>query len=179
MRTSAAGRRFSFGLSLLLLTSCGAASSPGNLTDDVDAVRQRAVNLPVVAHGSTCPATEVAALSGTPLKAPNYGFGQGPAYLTGQTRWYAGEAAIVMVDPAYAGTVVIRGRQLDGPQSMPLAPTSAEGDVPIFRSSSSDWRVWSGQLLASSPGCFGLQADGADFSEQIVFQLLAGSPPPG
>ena len=113
------------------------------------------------------------------MKAPAYGFGQGPVYLTGQTRWYAGEAAVVMVDPAYGGTVVIRGRQLDGSQSMPLVPTSAEGDVAIFRSSPSDWRVWNGQLSASSPGCFGLQADGTEFSELIVFQVLAGSPPPG
>jgi len=179
MRISAGGRRFSIGLSLLLLTSCGPASTPANLADNVDALRQRALNLPVVAHGATCPASGAATLSGTPLKAPAYGFGQGPVYLTGQTRWYAGEAAVVMVDPAYGGTVVIRGRQLDGSQSMPLVPTSAEGDVAIFRSSPSDWRVWNGQLSASSPGCFGLQADGTEFSELIVFQVLAGSPPPG
>jgi len=179
MRTSTTGRWFSIGVSLLLLTSCGVASTPGNLADNVDTLRQRALNLPVVAPGSTCPASEVAALSGTPLKAPDYGFGQGPAYLTGQTRWYAGEAAIVMVGPAYTGSLVIRGRQLDGPQSMPLVPTSTEGDVAIFRSSSSDWRVWTGQLTASSPGCFGLQADGTGFSELIVFQVLAGSPPHG
>lgn len=39
---------------------------------------------------------------------------------------------------------------------------------------SGGWLTWSAFLVVNGPGCYGLQIDGADFSEVIVFQVIQG-----
>jgi hypothetical protein len=83
----------------------------------------------------------------------------------------------LIVDPAYSDIVLIRGKQLDGPQGMPLDHAF---DIQIAAGRSPNGRTWDGRILVSSPGCFGLQVDGVTFEEGIVFLVQPGvAPPPG
>ncbi|SRR6266567_3725917 len=164
----------------LVLCACGAATQSNHVEVNLDSLRQRPLTVQALSPGSTCPVSSEAHLSNPPLKAPAFGYGDGPVYLTGQTEWYSGEAAVLMVDPKYTGEVLVRGRQMDGAQTLPLGPASTQGDVEITSGpSSNSWRVWTGQIAATGPGCFGLQADGADFTNEIIFYVSPGTPPPG
>jgi hypothetical protein len=116
---------------------------------------------------------------------PRYGFGNGPAYLSGQTEWFsgpAGQVAFLLVDKAYSGPVTIRARRLDGSATIVLANTAASS--PQLRSlaggaegmelpaaGASGWRVWQGNLTASAPGCFGIQFDGNGFTSVVVLSV--------
>jgi hypothetical protein len=138
-----------------------------------------------------------------------FGFGAGPAYLAGQSSWYAGgQAAILMVDPKYSGPLVVQASQLggDGTLKITLAaenldPTAlaglvvkerqhgamvvsavqtTEGGLELHAAPSSPlWRAWFGRLSTSGPGCFAIHVDGTAFTEVIVFAVQAGPAPPG
>jgi hypothetical protein len=159
------------------------------------------------ASTGSCPASSMARPGGT--TAPDYGYGPGPVYLSGQSSWYAGgQAAILMVDPKYSGPLTVRASQLggDGTTQITLAPESldpnamaglvikerqhgviivsavqtAEGGLELQAApSSSLWRAWYGQLSTFGAGCFSLQVDGTGFTEVIVFPVQAGPAPPG
>jgi hypothetical protein len=141
--------------------------------------------------------------------ATGNGFGAGPAYLSGQSSWYSGgQAAILMVDSKYSGPLLMRASQLggDGTSQITLAaenldPTAlaglaakerqhgvmvvsavqtTEGALEVQAAPSSPlWRAWFGQLSTSGPGCFALHVDGTAFTEVIVFAVQAGPAPPG
>lgn len=161
-------------------------------------------NLPAADAAAGCPAAPVASFASA---APDYGFGSGPVYLSGQLSWYSGgQEATIMVDPKYAGPLTVRAAQLGGSgtaqitladePSTNLANISAKESqhsvtvVPAVRTpdgglqlpadpGSHSWRAWFGRLSTSGPGCFALHADGASFSEVIVFNVHAGPAPPG
>ena len=109
------------------------------------------------------------------------GIGEGPVYLTGQFDpvWYSDGLAQLVVDPAYSDIVLIRGKQLNGPQGMPLAaaPAGSSADIEIPAVHPSNERVWNGRISVIGPGCFGLQVDGATFEEGIVFEVVPGTSP--
>ena len=137
------------------------------------------------------------------------GFGAGPAYLSGQSSWYAGgQAAILRVDPKYSGPLQVRASQGggDGTSQITLAPMNldptalagltdkerqhgtivvsavqtTQGGLELEAAPSSPlWRAWFGQLSSSGPGCFALHVTGTGFTEDIVFAVLAGPAPPG
>src|SRR5487761_814313 len=138
-----------------------------------------------------------------------FGFGAGPAYLTGQSSWHSGgQAAILRVDSKYSGPLQVRASQFGGDGSsqitlapMNLDPTALAGLMDKERQhgsivvsavqttqggleleavpSSPLWRAWFGQLSTSGPGCFALRVTGTGFSEDIVVAVLGGSAPPG
>jgi hypothetical protein len=139
---------------------------------------------------------------------PNYGAGVGPAYMSGQDSWYSrGQVAILMVDSRYSGPLLVRAFQLggDGKSTVALAdfpsPDPSTGlpvikqeprvaVVPALHTTGGGlylgavaptpfWREWYGRLSTDSPGCFGLQVDGDVFTEFIVFEVNAGTPPGG
>jgi hypothetical protein len=156
---------------------------------------------------ANCPTSSTVRLG--PTTAPNYGFGAGPAYLSGQSSWYAGgQAAVLMVDPTYSGPLLVRASQVggDGTSHITLAeetlPPSAlaglafkerqhsvmlvsavhstGGGLQLEAAPSSPlWRAWFGRLSTDGPGCFALQVDGTGFTEVIVFAVQAGPAPPG
>ena len=140
--------------------------------------------------------------------APNYGFGSGPAYLSGQTAWYSGgQAAIIMVDPRYAGPLSIRAHPLgtDTASKITLVHESLNPDAEAGLTEkerqhsvqgvsgqetggslelaavtpSQLWRAWFGRLSTTGPGCYAIEAKGTSFSEVIVVPVQGGSPPPG
>jgi hypothetical protein len=172
--------------------------------NSVVAAGQPPLAFPVLAAGTSCPASPVVSLLGV---APDYGVGDYPVYLSGQTSWYAGgQAALLMIASSYTGSLLVRGAQLDGPANITLAeeelPAAARaadsekekqhgvevvaGEHPVAGTlemsaepASSLWRAWLGTLSTTGPGCFGLQVDGDGFTKFIVFQVQAGPAPPG
>src|SRR5712692_3825992 len=79
-------------------------------------------------------------INGGKGKGPNYGFGPGPAYLTGTSALYPGgfDNEVWLIEPTYRGPVVVRGRQINGaaaisfaePITFPLAGFSSAGSPP-------------------------------------------------
>ena len=179
----------------------GAASTGA---DPMAALSQRPLNLPVLTSTASCPASPVVNFGNT---APDYGFGGGPVYLSGQSGWYSGgQAAILMVDATYAGPLLVGAFPLGGagrsqitladlpPTDMAnIAAKESQHSVAVVSAvhtpedglelqadlASPSWRAWFGRLSTSGPGCFALQVDGAAFSEVIVVYVHGGPPPPG
>jgi hypothetical protein len=188
------------GASVIDVGASGAAADP------MAVLNRRPLQQPVLASGASCPASPMVNLLGV---APDYGFGEWPAFISGQTSWYAGgQGAMLMVGSSYSGPLLVRGFQLDGNgrsnvtlAEEDLPPASAgdfaakekqhsvelvsgihttEGGLELQSSPpSSLWRAWSGRLSTGGPGCFALQVDGDTFTRTIVISVAAGPPPPG
>ena len=176
------------GIALLVsvLVACGPepqGESPAPISTPAtyDSLRQRPLALPTVTSAGLCPVSRPASGS----KAPKgsfvpIGFGEGPVYLTSHgVGWHSDQEVRLIVDPAYSDILLIRGKQLDGPQGMPLvtAPSAPAPDIQIPAGRSPNGREWDGTIEVSGPGCFGLQVDGATFEEGIVFVVEPGAPP--
>jgi hypothetical protein len=71
----------------------------------------------------------------------------------------------------------VRGHQLDGTNGMPFRGQSGDGNITIAAGSAGQWRQ-SDAVVSGPPGCYGLQVDGDNFSEIIVFSVSGGTPPP-
>jgi hypothetical protein len=156
---------------------------------------------PASCHGSSM--TQISSV------APNYGYGTGPVFLSGQSEWYAaGQVAVILVDSRYRGPVSLHASEVggDGAANITLAegtlPDTAN-DVVVYKErqhgvevvsatpqadggltlaaggSSSMWRGWFGELSTTGPGCFAVHADGETFSEIITFWVAPGHAPPG
>ena len=108
-------------------------------------------------------------------KLPDYGYGAGPVYLTGQPVWYSGLEAVVVVGPEHPGDVSI---------TVERGPTGGTGSgaldaPPLSPIPGSGWRVTEGKLTVEGPGCWQVHARGAGLDETIVFGVESGAPPPG
>ena len=75
--------------------------------------------------------------------------------------------------------MLIRGKQLNGSQGMPLVavPPGPSPDIQMPAEHSASGRQWAGRIVVSEPGCFGLQVDGLSFEEGIVFEVQPGTAP--
>jgi len=174
-------------LLVLALIACSqephsSSTSPTSPPVTYDSLRQRPMALPTVISDGLCPVSRPAPASKAPKGSfvPN-GFGEGPVYLTGQggPGWYSDQEVRLIVDPAYPDIVLIRGKQLNGSQGMPLAavPPAPSPEIQIPSGHSPSGRQWAGRILMSEPGCFGLQIDGSSFEEGIVFEVQPGTAP--
>ena len=167
-------------------------------------LQQRPMRPPTLAPNETCSASSTVGLGAV---APNYGIGDGPAYMSGQDRWYSGgQATILMVDSKYSGPLLVRPFQLGGTgkstvtlADLPPSDNANAADkerqhgvavVPALHTMggglylgpvapTSFWQAWIGRLGTDTPGCFGFQLDGDAFTEFIVFAVNPGNPPPG
>jgi hypothetical protein len=151
---------------------------------------QRPLHVPTIAAGSPCPTTPP---NGdlTRIGFTGIAWGRGPAYpggldsgqgkpiltyldpvppesLFSGSKWF-GNKVLWMIDSIYRGPVLIRGRQLDGPNEVRfdrgLVPPR-ELRIPVFappRGRPSHTRV-------RASGCYGYQVDGVGFSYVIVFE---------
>ncbi len=103
------GRHLFIGATALVLVACG--QTIGTPTS-------------YQAPPASCPASRSASFGNSTSPAPDYGLGSGPVYLSGQTDWYSGgQAAIILVDPSYNGPIAIKAAQYggDGASSIALA----------------------------------------------------------
>jgi hypothetical protein len=147
------------------------------------------LNLRQLSSGARCPVSPqvdlVVTTNGSKKGGPNYGFGQGPVYVSGQTSWYAGmQGVIFLTDPRYTGPVLVRSMRLDGTGSLTLsgqgATTLANGAIGLAETSSPPyWGMWLGMVTPSTPGCYGIQFDGTGFSSSAVIAVSPGPVPPG
>lgn len=170
--------------------------------DTMTGLQQRPMRPPSLASNQTCTASAMADLGSV---APNYGADVGPAHLSGQDTWYSGgQVAILMVEPRYSGPLLVRAFQLGGKAKstvtladmqspnngfvdkeeqhgvtvIPALHTAGGGVYLSAAIPTSSWRAWFGWLSTAGPGCFGLQVDGDEFTEFIVFEVNPGTPPP-
>lgn len=166
------------------------ASGRGPLT-----ALERPLRLPALAPGARCPAAPVSSL---PQGGALRGTGRrlGPLWATAEFAgkavplnessenpidgWYAIKA-LWEAPPTYRGPVLLRGRQIDGPNGLrfsgfasPTGPLQTQmllGDS-AAQVKPSGWRDWGGAIYARAPGCYALQADGTDFSAVMAFRLV-------
>ena len=146
----------------------------------------RPLDIPRIGPGEKCPVTRQwtprdsarlsrGVLPGRPL------LGQGPVY-PGPT-WRSLRRHVVIrvvrdeggslnqkvlwaVDASYHGPVLIRGRQVDGPQVMTFSGGLSTGPRQLrFRD-----RTQTSNFFVPSPGCYAVQIDGVSFSRVIVFR---------
>lgn len=169
------------------VTPTPSPESPPTLAATPDAPR-RPLQLPVLAPGRPCPTSQARQVT------PAFGLavGDGPvypvldaqqadgAYRYGDTEqdggWYYIKTLWIAA-PNYSGPVLIRGRQLDGPDEVRFewgADPAAELRLPADEAGGSvavpGWRSWNGFTRLRAPGCYAVQVDGIDFSVVIVFQ---------
>jgi hypothetical protein len=162
----------------IALVGCVASPQPSTQPSVGVATSPQALKLPVLQPGSTCPVSAQQDFANPPgNKLPGYGFGPGPVFLSGQTQWFSGVYATILVSPAYSGQVVVRGHHLDGTNGMPFGGQSGDGNITIAPGSPGQWRQ-SDAVVSGAAGCYGLQVDGDNFSEIIVFSVTGGTPPP-
>lgn len=162
--------------------------SPAPPPVDWSVLTAKPLNLQPLPAGAACPVSPSVQLTvkARASKWPNYGFGPGPAYLSGQFMWYsAGEQGVVILtDPTYTGPVLVRSQRLDGTGSLTFggqgATSLAGGSMGLAQTSAPPyWGTWAGSVTASAPGCYGIQLDGTAFSAVAVIAVKQGPPPPG
>jgi hypothetical protein len=194
-------RRLLASTTVLLAAACTSPGAPAARTQTpppsaatvtVASVAQRPLRLPRLAAGAACPVTR-----STHRPDPSMGavVGDGPAGPVGAvdgvlsygetpmsrdvTDLSWGIAKVLWaVDPAEAGDVVVRGRQLDGPNTvafsdpplpelrLPRDGASQSGDAPAVGA----WRGYPGYTRIRAPGCYGFQVDAPSGTSVIVLR---------
>ena len=173
----------------LVLTLLGASSTAAS---DPWAKLRRPLHIPHIAAGARCPVTAASRPS------PDYSapaLGRGPAYplypwragtlsffypVRPSQEWYpsdwSGEKVLWIVAPRYRGPLLIRGRQLDGPNLVRFD----DGALPPVElrlqaggaTSARGFRNLGGYVRLRAPGCYAWQVDGTTFSRVIVFRAV-------
>ena len=178
-----------------------AAADPG-----WHALQQRPLHLPTLAAGAACPTTP-----GHLVRADlGIGLGTGPVYPilgeatsnpqqaqtlqtqailqyrpTGSYGW-GGMKVLWVIDSAYHGFVLIRGRQIDGRHALgfnggidqPGTYTAEPPPIVALRlvapgpGAAGQWANWPSQTRLQAPGCYAYQVDGGSFSAVIVFRAV-------
>src|SRR5258708_17769827 len=90
-------------------------------------LRNRPLNQPAMGADGSCPAAafhDVHAVVTSGKGGPNFGFGPGPAYLSGIINLYPGafDNEVWMIDAGYRGPVLIRGHQVNGAGAVSFQP---------------------------------------------------------
>lgn len=156
------------------------------------ATLRRPLHVPTIAAGRPCPASSArrnvdAAVSASPA------FGPGPAYPT--LDGSSGRASLVLVwsptdppyqgwagtkvlwtVPTYTGAVLIRGRQLDGPNQVgfDLGPGWTNRVLPEIRLVGPEYSLHPAATFVRTPGCYAYQVDTLRSSYLIVFEARFG-----
>ena len=180
---------------LCSLTATAAATSVSVLHADDDwAALRRPFHLPKLAAGAPCPASRVdrridwnrAHIFGRSGVGPGpvyagLGFQNGRLQATSDGQYsgpWFGEKVFWYIRPSYRGPVLVRGRRIDGPQS--LGFNGRKRPDPELRIEPGETVTWTGQPAGSrgvpsgvrvrTPGCYGLQIDGTNFSRVVVIR---------
>jgi hypothetical protein len=93
-------------------------------------LRNRPLNQPALGADGSCPSDsshDVKPVVTSGKGGPNFGFGPGPAYLSGITQLYPGafDNEVWMIDATYRGPVLIRGHQVNGGGAVSFQPPTA------------------------------------------------------
>jgi hypothetical protein len=166
---------------------------------EIDALR-RPLHLPAVAPGAACPVSASHTMpAGGGFNTPYPAVGDGPFRLTGPGRiemqdpppagdslagtGWNGMKVIWHIDQEYEGPVLLRGARVDGAGELRFERylgALAQGDEPTGYADVAypplgglgTLRTFPSGIVVQSPGCYAIQADGANFSEIIVVQVV-------
>jgi hypothetical protein len=157
-------------------------------------LEQRPLQIPHLAPGAPCPAAKPHVVS------PSFGLGlgDGPAYPVhgavdgvlhytlpqnaNSEYWgtiWGGTKVLWAVDtPHYPDVVLVRGRQLDGPNEVrfdhgPMPPTELR--ILPYPGTREGWTGQPSFTRVRAPGCYGYQIDGTTFSRVVIFAALPES----
>ncbi len=174
----------------------GNCGDPTNWDALVLALEQRPLQLPDLNPGEACPEPSLRPVEGYPFEV----VGDGPVYELGYLAVvsidgnvaYAHEGwhwnkVVWARDPQYTGPIVMRGRQLNGPETLRFQRIEGAGPtpelalpslhVPAYTTGNRDdapgWEDIMTWVVVRASGCYGVQIDGAGFSTTIVFEVLA------
>jgi hypothetical protein len=164
-------------------------SSP--LDETVAVLRERPLQIESLSAGEACPTSRLHTTS------PDFGpgLGDGPVFPVGFSKRgvlrfvypppknsifagsaWGGEKVLWVSDPQYAGPILIRGQQVDGPNRVQFGQGSAEllGELAFAGQSAENWtggwRNFPSYTRLRGPGCYAYQVDGASFSYVIIFK---------
>jgi hypothetical protein len=149
----------------------------------------RPLHVPALDAGALCPVTGAASDVDFGQFGVSRGYGPGPAYPIGfdpgttvRLRWTEGDAGawpwgvqkvLWFVHPSYSGPVLIRGRQLDGPQQVRFdRGVHPPPEIRIDPSRSPEGRGRPSFVRLLAPGCYAFQVDGTSFSRLVVFRAV-------
>jgi len=162
----------------------------GYLYSDTWKDLRRPLRVPTIAPGSRCPVSRIEERVNFATYGVRPGFGAGPAYPIFGSRSpdggavlrfqypptsasgffgsdWGGQKVLWFVLPG-AAPVLVRGRQLDGPNELRFdSGQNPSAELKLLRALD---RPSVTRLRA--PGCYAYQIDGASFSELIVFEAL-------
>lgn len=194
-------RRAAIGACGILLVSLAAGSSLASATKHRSMVQTRVwarlhrpLHIPRLLHGRPCPVARVGSATNLVREVGLTGttWGVGPAYPLGAFRptlffhkaagsqnalagsKWGWTKAVWLVTSSYRGPVLIRGRRLDGRESLRFNPVRTPSSE--FRIYPAKGRLRSGARKVTSfprlraPGCYAYQIDGATFSKVVVFE---------
>ncbi len=159
------------------------------------------LKLPTVKAGAACPinATVAGAVPAFPLAAgtsPVYVQGTGPrltlpftpaeSFPDATSNW-GGIKAIWAIAPSYTGPILLRGARLDGVGAVRFngglgqLRGNNEGTEPIQNdlrlhggsAGPGNWSLWTTFFRLQSAGCYGLQLDGENFTQILIFQATS------
>jgi hypothetical protein len=151
----------------------------------------RPLALPSLAAGARCPATRGRMSTSTYVRGQEYG--SGPVRLVlgdrgdpsrgivalgepDRSPWLAAEN-VLLINPSYRGPVLLRGQRLDRPGT-----AFFDGDevisyldppYPDANTQKDGSRTPPASIFVRSPGCYGFQIDGTDFTTTIVLDMTA------
>lgn len=160
---------------------------------------KRALQLPTVQPGNSCPVTASKANVSPDYKAA---YGNGPVYVmsgtsdgmfqyssapfNGDTNNWGGVLVTWQIAQSYTGTVLIRGRQIDGNSPVMFnggvteKATNPSGTEPMLETLTlkgglpgESWSTWRTYTRLKTAGCYAYQIDGANFSYTVVFEAKA------
>ena len=201
-RTSSQSRvAASVALAAALVVALGGAASAARKPHWTWRSLHRPLHVPRVATGAPCPVSPTTSVD-LGVEGVRRLRGRGPAYptLTGSEQTlefvyppsaqsqfagssWSGNKVLWWVSGRYHGPVLIRGRQLDGPNLLRFD----DGRVPPAETRirpgpgygpSNGARDHPSYTRVRAPGCYGYQIDGIGFSRVIVFRAVRTPPPP-
>lgn len=168
-------------------------------------LEDRPLRLPTLAAGAACPATRGqfvnhnigVAVGLSPVYAlynvgsPAEGvlrYSAAAAFGSASSAW-GGQSVFWAIRPEAYGPVLVRGRQVDGPNALRfnggvdqqnyVGSWSAAPLLPELRLLGSydavSWFYWGSFMRLSAPGCYAYQVDGLTFSYVFIFQAVSDS----
>ena len=176
----------------------GNCDEPTNWDAIVLALEQRLLQLPDLDEGDACPEPLIRSVEGYLYEV----IGEGPVYALfyllivsangnvnyAHDGWHWNKVVWTRA-PQYTGPIVIRGRQLNGPETLRFqiigagpSPELAHSSlhVPAYTTGnrldtrgSGWWEEFMTYVVVRAPGCYGVQIDGVGFSTTIVFAVPA------
>lgn len=180
-------RKLIVAIGVLGLGGCGGSQgqpSASTVPASGETLQGRPLHLPSTPANGRCPVSPETNLPTRGVQVngmlvPDYGFGSGPVYLSGQLAWYPGVFAVLVVSPTYSGPALARGYRLDKGGSFPFTGSPGKWVIPDAEGTKG-WRIFGASIYQkAAPGCYGIQIDGSNFSSVIVFVIKPGPPPAG